>query len=137
MNFWGCDDVACIFILSILIPEFRLCWRGSGEVARPHRARSRDADLDLLRPGFLVLGQVHFEHAVFEAGGDFCGAGVIRERAVHSVVAEPGWLWFFGHDHGAMDGLSGRLSDRLQCGRTRFPGAFQTRSVDRGKDRVF
>lgn len=60
-----------------------------------------------------------------------------RQRPVHSVVAEPCRLWFFGHDHDSMDGLGERLANRLQSGRTRFPGAFQTCSVDRGNDRVF
>ena len=53
-----------------------------------HCTRSGDADLDLLGPGFLVLGQMHLEHTVFEVGGDFGGAGVIRR--VGTYLSEHG-----------------------------------------------
>src|SRR6266852_7800783 len=112
MNFLFCDDVVCISILSIFILVYGLSFhslfispgigspwlelpssvsepmQGTGEAARPCDCTgSGDADLDLLGSGFLVLGQMHFEHAVFEVSGDFGGAGVSRERKTAAKAA--------------------------------------------------
>src|SRR6266850_2542241 len=86
VNFLFCDDVVSIFILSILIVAVWFRRRGRAKPPAPLH-RSGDADLDLLRPGFLVLHQMHLQHTVFEVGGDFGRGGVIREREAAAKAA--------------------------------------------------
>src|SRR2546428_8809305 len=68
---------ACSFLFAVW---FAVLAQGPGGAAGPALCPSRDANLDLLGSGLFVLGQMHFEHAVFEVGSDIGGAGVIGER---------------------------------------------------------